>query len=63
MNEIHGHESTSKRRRAFRLAGVPVGLVLVFVFAFALVGSAGAGLARTAAAPANTSPPTISGTV
>ncbi len=36
---------------------------IVLAFAFALVGSAGARTARTAAAPSNTAPPTISGTV
>ena len=63
MNEIHGHEPTNNGRRAFRLAGIPVGLALVLALAFALVGSAGAGLARMAVAPSNTSPPAISGTV
>ena len=63
MNALQHPESMSNRRRAFRLAGLPAGLAFVLVLAFALVGSAGAGLARTAAAPSNTSPPTISGTV
>jgi hypothetical protein len=63
MNGLQHLERANKRKRAFRLAGIRAGLALVLALAFALVGSAGAGLARTAVAPSNKSPPTISGTV
>ena len=48
--------------KAFRLARVPVGLVLAFAAVLALAASAGAGTARQAAAPSNNAPPAISGT-
>ena len=59
MNGIHQLEPKNARRRAVRLAGVPAALALIL----ALAGSASAGTARSTAAPSNTSPPTISGTV
>lgn len=52
----------SRKNGAFRLADLPVGVALMLTIAFALV-QAGAGTAKIAVAPANTSPPTISGTV
>ena len=55
---------TNKRvKRALAIAGLSGGLVLILAIAFALVGSAGARDARSTAAPVNTAPPTISGTV
>jgi hypothetical protein len=63
MNEKRtSNRMNDSKRKAFRLAGVPAGIVLVLAIAFAVSGQAGAGSARTAVAPANTSPPTISGT-
>ena len=53
--------SDNRKRKVFRL-GVPAGIALTIVIAFAFAGSAGAASARTAAAPVNTAPPTISGT-
>ena len=62
-NENHSHERTGRRRsRALSLAGIPAGIMLVSAIALALGGYAGAGTARTAVGPANTAPPTISGT-
>jgi hypothetical protein len=52
----------NRKKRAFCLAGVPAGIGLSLAIAFALAGSAGAGTAKTAVVPSNTSPPTISGT-
>ena len=49
-------------KRGLGLAALSGGMVLVLAIAFALVGSAGARTARTAVAPSNTAPPTISGT-
>ena len=50
-------------KKSFRLLGFPAGIGLIVALAFALAGSAGAGTARIAVAPSNTSPPTIAGTV
>jgi hypothetical protein len=54
-------EPTTKRR-ALRLAGIPVGIVVTLTIALALVGQGAAATTRTAVAPANSSPPTIAGT-
>ncbi len=63
MNENHSIEVTKNRRqRVLRLAAVPVGIVLMLAIALAFVGFAGAGNARIAVAPSNTSPPVVSGT-
>lgn len=65
---MHKSQSTSlestrhSKGRALRFGGVPAAVALMVVIAFALVGSAGAGTAKIAVAPANSSPPTISGT-
>ena len=65
---MHKSQSTSpeptrhSKRWAPRLGGVPAAIALMVVIAFALVGSAGAGTAKTAVAPANSTQPTISGT-
>lgn len=49
-------------KKAVVLAGVPGVIALAAALVFALVGSTGAVTAAIAVAPANTSPPTISGT-
>jgi hypothetical protein len=54
--------ANSRKRRAFMFAGIPAGFVLALTIVVALVGSAGAATARSAVAPSNTAPPTISGT-
>ena len=64
MDERHSTQPVKSRtKKAFRLAGLPAGIAVVFVIAVALAGSVGAGTARIAVAPSNTSPPTITGTV
>jgi len=54
--------TNGRKRRAFVFAGIPAGIVLALTLVFALVGSAGAATARSAVAPSNTAPTTISGT-
>jgi hypothetical protein len=58
MNESRKHTKNGKTR-LLRLAGFPVGMMLAFAIAFVLAGAASA---RVAVAPANSSPPAISGT-
>ena len=48
-------------KRAFRLAGVPAVVALGLLAVFVLAGPAGARTARSAVAPTNTAPPTVSG--
>jgi hypothetical protein len=63
MNKSRNVEpGKNRKKRAFRLAGVPAGIALTLAIAFVLAGLAGAGTARTAVVPSNTAPPTISGT-
>ena len=62
MNEGRKH-TTNRTTRSLRFAGLPLAVVLALLTALALGGSAVAGTARATVAPANTSPPAISGTV
>jgi hypothetical protein len=54
--------TNTRKSRPLRLAGLPVATAFTLIIAFALAGQAGAGSTKTAAAPVNTKPPTISGT-
>ena len=63
MDESRNFEpAKNRRKRAFRLAGIPAGIALTLALAFALAGLAAAGTSTTAVVPSNTAPPTISGT-
>jgi hypothetical protein len=58
--EQHDLERTQNRKRkTFRIVGVPAAIVLVLAIGFAV--TAGIGSARTAVAPNNQTPPAISG--
>ena len=55
-------KTNNRTNNPLRLAGLPVAIGCALMLTFALAGSAAARTARVAVAPANTSPPAISGT-
>lgn len=55
-------QTKDRNKRTFLLSAVPGMITVTLAIAFALIGSAGGVTAATTVAPANTSPPTITGT-